>query len=75
MRKRKTANVGQSLESKLLLSVDEVAVSLSLGRSLVYKLVMHGEIPSITVGRMRRIPVTSLQAYVSEQLSQLQKGA
>jgi excisionase family DNA binding protein len=75
MRKRTAVASGQSLNAKLLLSIEEVAASLSLGRSMVYKLVMRGDIPSITVGRMRRIPVTSLQAYISAQLSALQKGA
>jgi excisionase family DNA binding protein len=63
------------LQLKLLLTVEEAAEALSLGRTLVYELVMRKKIASIKVGRARRIPVTCLQAYVSEQLSALQKGA
>ena len=42
-------------DSRLLLTVSEAAVRLSLGRSLVYSLVMNGALQSITVGRARRV--------------------
>jgi excisionase family DNA binding protein len=58
-----------NLESKVLVSVDEAAALLSLGRTMVYTLVMSGDLPSIKIGRMRRIPVAALHAYVSRQLA------
>ncbi len=61
MRKRNTWVAGVSPDMKLCLSVDEAAAVMSLGRSLVYDLVMGQEIASIKVGRMRRIPVAALQ--------------
>lgn len=57
------------MQVKLLLSVDEAARVLSLGRTLVYDLVMRREIASIKVGRMRRIPVAALQEFVGRQLA------
>ena len=39
---------------RLLLTIPEVASRLGLGRSLVYQLVMKGEISSIKVGRADR---------------------
>lgn len=57
------------MQVKLLLSVDEAARMLSLGRTLVYDLVMRREIASIKVGRMRRIPVAALQEFVGRQLA------
>jgi excisionase family DNA binding protein len=43
-------------QTKLLLSIDEAAAVLSLGRTSVYDLVMRQEIVSVKVGRMRRVP-------------------
>ncbi len=68
MRKRNTQVPGVSPDMKLLLSVDEAAAAMSLGRSLVYNLVMCQQIASIKVGRMRRIPVAALQEFVERQL-------
>ncbi|MGH2502643.1 MAG: helix-turn-helix domain-containing protein [Ktedonobacterales bacterium] len=40
-----------------------------MSRSSLYKLILTGEIPSIKVGRMRRIPLKSLQEWVMDQLA------
>ncbi len=69
MRKRNTDVLGDIAHVKLLLSVEEAAVALSLGRSLVYDLVMCGDIRSIKVRRTRRIPVDALQEYIARQLA------
>lgn len=50
----------------MLLTISEAAVRMSVGRSTLYKLVMSGEIPSIKIGKARRIPLTALQDYVSK---------
>jgi excisionase family DNA binding protein len=53
---------------RLLLTIEEAAVALSLGRTFVYELVMRREIPSIKLGRKRRIPVSALNDFVARQL-------
>ena len=55
-------------EMKVLVTVDETAALLSLGRTMVYRLVLTGTIPSLKLGRTRRIPVAALYAYVERQL-------
>ncbi len=70
MRRRNVGIPVDITQVKLLLSVEEAAAVLSVGRSLVYDLVMHGDIPSIKVRRMRRIPLHALQAYIDRQLAQ-----
>lgn len=55
---------------KLLLTIPEVAVQLNLGRSLVYLLVMRGEIDSIKVGRARRVPAEALERFIQEKMDQ-----
>jgi excisionase family DNA binding protein len=53
---------------KLLLTVDEAAEALSLGRTYVYHLVMSNQITSVKLGRKRRIPVSALQEFISQQI-------
>jgi excisionase family DNA binding protein len=47
------------------LTVEEAARRLSVGRTTMYALVASGEIPSVTVGRLRRIPAEALNDYVA----------
>ena len=60
---------------KLLLTVEEAAVLLSLGRTFVYELVMRGQIMSVKVGRKRRIPAFALEDFVARQVEAVRKGA
>jgi excisionase family DNA binding protein len=57
-------------ESKLLVSVEEAALLLSLGRSHVYELVQRGDIITLKLGRSRRVPVSALQAFIARQLQE-----
>lgn len=75
MRRRIIGTETSNMEAKVLLSVDEAAALMSLGRSLVYDLVMRREIASIKVGRCRRVPMSALQAYVGRQLSAVSEEA
>jgi len=52
----------------LLLTVEEAQRLLSLSRSKIYEMLRAGEIPSIKVGRVRRIPRTALEQYVERQV-------
>jgi excisionase family DNA binding protein len=56
--------------AKVLVSVDEAAELLSVGRTVVYRLVARNEVRSIKVGRTRRIVVASLHEYVGRLLEQ-----
>jgi excisionase family DNA binding protein len=51
--------------TKLLLTVQEAAATLSLGRSTVYTLLETGELERVKVGRAARVTATSVEAYVS----------
>ena len=50
---------------RLLLTVEEAADRLGIGRSLMYELIGNSEIVSIRVGRLRRVPLDSLTDYVA----------
>lgn len=66
-----TVPTGQSAllgsPTKLLLTPQEAALALCMSRSSLYKLLLTGEIPSIKVGRMRRISLIALQQWVIDQ--------
>ncbi|MCU1493411.1 MAG: hypothetical protein JWO62_1175 [Acidimicrobiaceae bacterium] len=55
-------------ERRLLLTVEEAAQRLAIGRSLMYELLASGRITSIRVGRLRRVPCHALSDYVAGQL-------
>ncbi|MGW3412418.1 excisionase family DNA-binding protein [Streptomyces sp. NPDC000888] len=62
-----THAVLQALDASLaLLTVEEAARRLRIGRTTCFKLVRAGEIESVTVGRLRRVPPDALPAFVSE---------
>ncbi len=67
---RRTIQTDQHIQNKLLVSVEEAAQMLSIGRSLVYKLVMSKQVLSVKIGRNRRIPVFALEAFIAQQVGQ-----
>ncbi len=62
-----TSRSGAEPDQRLLLTVSEAAHRLGIGRSLLYELLTDGQIESIHVGRLRRIPSEALAAYIDEQ--------
>jgi excisionase family DNA binding protein len=58
-----------SAPTKLLLTPKEAAGALNINRSTLYQLIMRGTIPSILVGRARRIPVQALEQWIAEQIA------
>ena len=49
----------------VLLTPEEAADALRLGRSKVYDLIRTGELESVKVGKCRRVPVDALSAFVN----------
>ncbi|MFF7247613.1 helix-turn-helix domain-containing protein [Embleya sp. NPDC008237] len=47
------------------LTVEEAARRLGIGRTTMYALIASGDIPSVTIGRLRRVPAEALGAYVA----------
>jgi excisionase family DNA binding protein len=51
--------------AKLLLTPEEAAAMLSVGRTRVYELIAQGELFSVRIGASRRIPRFALETFVS----------
>ena len=53
-------------DTVLLLTVPQCAQRLGLGRSTVYEFIRSGALPSLRVGRLRRIVAADLDAFVKK---------
>lgn len=52
------------MESSLLMTIEEAAETLRLGRTFTYGLVMDGKLQSIKIGRRRLVMRTSLKEFI-----------
>jgi DNA primase catalytic core len=52
-------------DDQLLVTPEEAARRLSLGRTTIYELMASGELRSVNVGRCRRVPVSELCSFVA----------
>ena len=55
---------------ELLLRADDVAKVLNLGRSKVFEMIAKKELPSISIGRCRRVPVRALERWIEERTTE-----
>jgi excisionase family DNA binding protein len=51
--------------TQVLLTVEEAARRLRIGRTLCYRLIGSGELESVPVGRLRRVPADAVHDYVT----------
>lgn len=56
---------GSTSENKLLLTVEEAAQRLAVGRTVMYRLVSSGAVESVHLGRLRRVPRERLDEFIS----------
>ena len=59
----------------LLLTVEEAAAKLGVQRTTMFKLMRSGEVRSVHVGRLRRVPVACLDEYVAHLLAEEPQAA
>jgi excisionase family DNA binding protein len=65
--------VTTALVQRMTYSVREACVAGNWSRAHMYRLLQSGEIQSIKVGKLRRIPVKALEAYI-DRLMEEQAG-
>lgn len=51
---------------RMLLTVEEAAAVLGVGRSLMFELIGRGQVRTVRVGRLRRVRPEDLRAYVDQ---------
>jgi excisionase family DNA binding protein len=55
---------GDPTTTPLVLTVEAAAERLGIGRTLMYALVKSGDVESVSIGRLRRIPVDALDTFI-----------
>jgi len=50
---------------QLLLTPNEAATALGIGRSKLYELLQAGELSSVRIGACRRVPASAIHKYVA----------
>lgn len=58
------------MADEILLSVSEAARRLGIGRSLLYRLILEGQILSVKIGRSRRVPLWALEEFVKVKVAE-----
>lgn len=53
------------LSGRLLVSPAEACRALSISRTRIYELMASGQLPSVKIGRSRRIPVAALASFIA----------
>ena len=56
-----------TVNERLLLTVEEAARRLGIGRTLAWRLVRSGDLPSIRLGRLVRVPQSALQVWLDRR--------
>ncbi|MFI8262089.1 excisionase family DNA-binding protein [Streptomyces sp. NPDC085665] len=61
-----TPDLDQAIDpTVVLLTVEEAARRLRIGRTLCFRLIGTGELESVPVGRLRRVPPAALDDFVA----------
>jgi DNA binding domain, excisionase family len=56
-------------QGRVLLTAEEAAERLAIGRTAVFALIKSGELESVRLGRLRRIPATAVDTYVQRLIA------
>jgi excisionase family DNA binding protein len=56
-------------EGDALLSPEQLAAHLGIGRTMAYQILAQKRIPSFTIGKLRRVRKVDVDRYVEERLS------
>ena len=65
----------QAEETKRLLSADELTQELGVGRTTAYALLWSGQIPSMKVGRLRKVRREDVEAFIQAGMERSEHGA
>jgi excisionase family DNA binding protein len=61
------AKTNPTSASRLLLTAEEVAHRLSVGRATAYELMATGVLPVVRIGRSVRVPARALEKWIEAQ--------
>jgi len=67
MNRRVTPAASTTADGHLLLTVDETAAALQIGRNTVYGLIQRGELPVVPFGRTIRVSRVALERWIEQR--------
>ena len=56
-----------TVQPQLLLTVEEAAEVLRIGRTTMFELIRTGQVATVPIGRLRRVPMGALQQFIQER--------
>ena len=56
------------MSEKLLLRPEEAFEAIQVKRAKGYQMLASGELPSIKIGKLRRVPVDALRKWILDQM-------
>lgn len=59
-----------TVDTRIVLTIEEAARRLGIGRTTMYALVKTGQVRTVTIGRLRRVPAFCLDEYVQNLLTE-----
>lgn len=62
-------------QPRVLFTVEEAARALGIGRTRMFELIQAGSVETVLIGRLRRIPVDALDAFVARLRESRQDSA
>jgi excisionase family DNA binding protein len=60
----------QPKPTRVLLTVEEAAEYLGVGRTLMYRLIKENEVTTVQIGRLRRVPREAIDNYAARILAE-----
>ena len=64
----------QTQQTKNLMSPEELSEFLGLGRTYTYRLLTTGAIPSVRIGRLRKVRRTDVDKFIDDRLESGAEG-
>lgn len=64
----------ESVAESVMLTVEEAAERLRIGRTTAWRLVKSGQLRSVLIGRLRRVPASEVHAYAAQLMTDADAG-
>lgn len=66
---------GETQAPRLMLTVEQAAEALGIGRTTTFALIKSGELESVRIGRLRRVPADAIDVYTARLQAEQQPDA
>lgn len=66
---------GPGTPERVMLTAEQAADRLGIGRTLMYRLIRSGDIYSVRIGRLRRVPAAAVHDYATQLTNETTNAA